>query len=218
MQRLRVVSDVHGKYELMDQLNLHDKYVVQLGDMGFNYQHLYENYDPNLLKVCLGNHDAYNNRPIGFDLGDYGSAKLGPFKFWFVRGEFSIDCKIRADYELRGIWPKTWFDNEQLNENERQSCLREYGMTKPRVVMSHGCPIFIKEKISNPDIMRSFGWPEDMNSVTQQLLQDMWDVHQPELFIFGHFHRDWYHVEGNTTFICMKELGYLDFDEDWRIL
>lgn len=218
MQRLRVVSDVHGKFDQFLPLLNNCDYLVQLGDFGYNYECL-ALVDKRKVGLVGGNHE---NMPelikIPHYLGDYGSAKLGHFKFWFVRGEFSIDRNIRIDRELKGLWPKTWFENEQLNDNERQSCLREYGMMKPKVVMSHGCPIFIKEKISNPDIMRSFGWPEDMNSVTQQLLQDMWDVHQPELWIFGHFHRDWYHVEGNTTFICMKELGYLDFDEDWRIL
>jgi len=45
-------------------------------------------------------------------------------------------------------------------------------------------------------------------------LQSMWALHEPKLWICGHFHKDHDSTIGDTRFICQRELGYVDVDKD----
>jgi predicted phosphodiesterase len=214
--KIVVLGDVHQKYYQMDKLNLKDKPVVQIGDLGFSYTHLYDNYNPDLFKVCLGNHDNYDNRPEGFDLGDFGMYNHYGWEFFFIRGAFSIDIKGRLEHQLR--YGKTvWWEQEQLNREQMEKCYAVYKQTKPDVVFTHTCPTHISKRIGNPEILKSFGWPEDMNTPTQVLLEELWKIHEPKIWCFGHFHKDWFYTENDTTFICIDELNFIEFNKDWEI-
>ena len=114
---IRVLSDVHCKYD--EYLNIIKKcdYSIQLGDLGFDYSVL-NNVDSKLHKVIPGNHESYDKI---FDcphtLGDFGQRTLNGIDFFFVRGSVSIDCLPRVKhYILTG--EKTWWYEEELSNEE----------------------------------------------------------------------------------------------------
>jgi hypothetical protein len=221
---LRIIGDVHGcidtphpkKKVSYRHLVENAKYSIQLGDMGFNYAGLMYGLDPLHHVFLPGNHDNYDNLPV-HALGDYGLLTFGVWTTFFVQGEWSIDIKQRQKYEQdTGI--KIWWENEELSPDQMRLCLECYTYAKPDVVVSHTCPASISSKVGSPDVWGFFGWDEPQVSKTQTLLQNMYEVHQPKLWLFGHFHRNWFYTEKNTDFICIDELSALDFDEDWKIV
>ncbi len=126
--------------------------------------------------------------------------------------------QIGIDY-----WP-----NEELSYRECEQALELYKQTKPKIVVSHECPANINEviNINNFDIGPSR---------TAQLLQLMLNAHAPNMWIFGHWHRNMrFYYDGvgktlkgieynhgklarGTSFICLGELGYMDIDDDGYI-
>jgi hypothetical protein len=229
MSKLRVISDCHGcidnrnrlpnlpsYIELCEELGVED-YSVQIGDMGFDYEPL-SKINPIQHRFFYGNHDNLDTYYNCLNsLGDFGLVNLGPFEFFFVRGAFSLDKKYRiANESITGV--KSWWKNEELSQVEGNKCFNLYERLLPKVVMSHDCPAIISNMIGNPDFVQAFGYPRDMTSSTQHLLQQMFDFHQPRLWIFGHYHRNWTLVYKNTRFICIAEREYIDFSESWRII
>jgi len=178
--------------------------------------------DPQQHMFIGGNHDNYDiiDKSPHY-LGDYGEIDLESdnttASFWFVRGGMSIDMTARKKhFATTGI--KSWWNQEELSQKQGLNCLDEYEAWKPNVVITHDCPADISSKIGNPRVLQAFGWPTDYVARTQHLLQQMWKIHQPKLWIFGHMHKKWNQVINGTHFYCLDELQYLDFDMEWNII
>ena len=231
MSKIRIIGDCHGcinkrnrlpdkptYIELCEQLGP-DDYSVQLGDMGFNYKGL-NRLDHNRHVFIPGNHDNYTqllNNEVPYSLGNYGMNGLGPFTFFIVRGAFSIDAKLRIrDEKLNG--QKSWWIEEELNHTQGLNCLEHYERFKPDVVMSHDCPYTVSKMIGNPDILLAFGFSINMTTSSQELMQQMFDIHQPKLWLFGHYHVNEKFRYHGTRFICVGERSYIDFNENWEII
>lgn len=229
MTILRAVGDCHGCLDHRKRLpNLpsfieicestpEDGYVVQVGDLGFNYKAL-NKLDANKVRVVLGNHECYDTAfNYTHMLGDFGLTQLGPFQFFFVRGGFSIDKMARIrDQVLFGH--KSWWQEEELTHAQGLGCLQEYETIKPNVVMSHDCPASVSSMIGNPEIMKAFGWQPDLITSTQELLEQMFDIHKPKLWIHGHYHRDYKLIYKGVKFIGIAEREFVDFDTDWNVI
>jgi hypothetical protein len=90
-----------------------------------------------------------------------------------------------------------------------------YEQLKPDFVVTHTVPESIIKFIP---FNRMFGDTIYRNR-TEQMLENMYQLHQPKKWIFGHWHVDWRqwieHPKTNkkTEFICRKELGYIDFQK-----
>lgn len=190
---LRVVGDVHGKYhKYLGLLATFEGDSIQVGDFGFKKEHDWflsnMNYDKH--KIVFGNHDYY---PLV-----YSPHSLGDWNYWnnifTVRGAWSIDFVHR----LEG---RDWFREEQLTYRQGDEVLEAYEKIKPKYVVTHECPQKIKHDW--------FGY--NNRTITNQLLQAMLDIHQPDLWIFGHYHKSRQDLEGNTFFKCLAELEYYDF-------
>ena len=229
MAILRAVGDLHGCIdnrnrlpdkpsflEICDNITEND-YVVQLGDFGFDYRCL-DNVDSNRVKILLGNHENYD---LAFNyqhmLGHFGLVNLGPFNFFFVRGGFSIDRNVRISHELQ-TGQKSWWQIEELSYKQGMECLKEYEQVKPDVVLSHDICDDVSKMIGSPDILKMFGWPSDMVTTTQSLLQNMLEIHQPKLHFFAHYHKNWEIKYKGCHFRCVGECSFVDVDENWNIL
>jgi len=225
MTRLRIISDVHGKrpqyLKLVEKANAEGMYTLQLGDLGFAYEYRRllenENFNTDMNKFFGGNHDAYNllcNR-LGnsslpslssFCLGDYGSVNLNGVSLFFVRGAFSIDKKYRSI----GI---DWFPEEELDSLEFDAVIDAYKAAKPELVVTHDCPDSVGHDnvLKNPDVLREFGFnPNTFSTRTQVLLQRLFTAHQPQKWVFGHYHKNWTSTVNGTEFQCLDELCYVD--------
>jgi predicted phosphodiesterase len=212
--KLRIVGDVHGLTRRYVNLIKSDKNVthsLQIGDMAFDYSDL-KYLDSECHKFVGGNHDNYDiyaDQPHA--LGDYGNYSLGGLDFFFIRGAFSIDWKDRLNREMLGMSRSFWRD-EQLDYEQMENCLNKYKADKPKIVVTHSCPRSISKLIGNPSVLTSYGYDAEVFTTgTQELLQSCLEVHRPDVWIFGHFHRTLDFMLENTRFICLGELRYIDY-------
>ena len=141
----------------------------------------------------MGNHDyiPYLNKP--HSLGNW-SFERGIFT---IRGANSIDIHKREE----GL---DWFRNEELNYQETNDVFDAYLRIKPEIVVTHDCPASVAEIL--------FGMPTSgvnkqfFKSTTRELLQGLFEEHQPRLHLFGHHHKSKDMIINGTRFICLAEL------------
>lgn len=227
-RHLRIIGDVHGKINHRESgrsyLNLAQasEYSLQIGDLGFDYSEL-SKLDPSKHRVVGGNHDNYVALTEHF-LGNSGTYAFPGFEFFYVRGGFSIDCGLRTEGVDLFQDPNLEMQ-EELTHQQANEAIDHYLRVKPKIMVSHEAPENIGELICDND------W-NIAPSFTSKLLNHMLKQHQPDMWIFGHWHRNWRHYyagkgvtykgkevmhEGNfsgTMFYCLAELCYLDFDEN----
>ena len=213
---LAVISDVHGKFGQYVNVARKYEHTLQLGDMGFDYDKLnecciLEGLASDKHKFFGGNHDnydTYHEQPNS--LGDFGPEELGGREFFYVRGAFSIDREYRLN-RLKTTGLISWWEEEQLSNTDMFDCSNNYGLIKPDTVITHTCPDEIAAIIGNPDILVRYGHdPKTHTTHTQQILQAMFDVHKPKLWIFGHFHKSVDFEHKGTRFICLSELEAIE--------
>lgn len=191
--KILLIGDVHGHIGRYIQKAKPVPYSLQVGDLDFNYDRLSE-LDPNYHKVVAGNHDNYERMTPHF-LGDFGVWN----NIFFVRGEYSIDKQWRTPF-------LDWWPNEELGFAECCACIDYYKRVRPEIVVTHGCPASLI-----PDLLR----PEERvfpPSRTTSLLEKLYKIHQPQVWVFGHWHRSWTRTYEKTTFTCLNELETLEID------
>ncbi len=212
---LSIIGDVHGKYaelfKVIEKCN--SEYILQIGDLGFNYDPIFDYLDPNHFKFIRGNHDNYDvNLP--HCLGDYGKVKYDNLDFFFIRGEYSIDYEDRIATNKRIFPNKIWWEDEELNRSSMEKALKSYKRYKPNVMITHGCPEEISKMIGVPGILKHFGHdPKTFTTNTQQLLQSCFDSNKPNVWIFGHMHQNLDFIHKGTRFICISELSYINYED-----
>jgi hypothetical protein len=189
------------------------EYSLQVGDMGFDYRKLETNLDPKKHKVIGGNHDNYTIEEGIFVmqsqhfLGDFGVHHFPGFgDVFFVRGSMSIDRKWRTE----GV---DWWPDEELKMGPGLEALAAYKAAKPMFVVTHDLPASILDHFTSmsEDELEAV-WGVRGPSTTAKLLQAMYEEHQPTYWVFGHYHKDKEITVGPTTFICLDELSYRDFE------
>jgi len=172
-----------------------------VGDMGIGFEdHTPDNKnDKSFIKdiskehlFIRGNHDDPALCKIHPNyIGDYGF--LPKPNIFYVSGGYSIDHHFRT----QGI---DWWKDEELNEEEMAKALKCYQDHKPKIVVSHECPLAMKiDSVTNL-------WKFDHNSRTELLLQNMFKIHQPDYWIYGHHHRFLEKDMNGTHFVCLNEL------------
>lgn len=211
---LRIISDVHGNRREYLEIISQCEHSLQLGDLGFYYDFL-NHVSAKQHKFFVGNHDNHDDKyKYRHCLWKYGDFVHGGIEFFFLEGGFSIDYKIRLENERLGIWPQTWWREEELPQNELNCAIAEYSKVKPDVLISHEAPRSLVHLFSNPKMLANHGFPADFTTRTSEALDRMLEAHRPKLHIFGHFHYNFDKVIDGTRFICQEELGYLDLNED----
>lgn len=191
-----IIGDVHGKHPEYCKIVKNSKATIQVGDFGFDWSVL-RDIDANNHKIIGGNHDNYDIvGTFPHYLGDYGKATVDGLEFFFIRGERSVDANLRIE-------GKSWWRNEEMGMAESYAAVEAYTDAKPEIVISHGCPesiipfVTTYSKQTNP-------------SRTSQMLEAMFNIHRPKLWIFGHHHNsETINVEP-TKFICLNELETLN--------
>jgi hypothetical protein len=201
---LILIGDLHGNTQR--HLEIINKFpsqeTIQLGDYGFSKQHSFflNNVDTNKHKVLFGNHDDYNFINEKHSLGNYGcryvTTKDNEVKklFWY-RGAWSIDRKFRTkDID--------WWEEEEIKD---ESLIKEiklfYLKERPDIVISHDCP-----RIIYPQLFNIFG----DTSITSLVLYQLYELHQPKEWYFGHHHKNKQMMYENTLFRCINTDDYLE--------
>jgi hypothetical protein len=193
---ITVIGDVHGKYDryhkIICQTEYHP-YTIQIGDFGFKYDTL-KNVDHNKHIILGGNHDNYDlchNYP--HFLSDYGyMVNFNRIDFFYYRGAYSIDRSQRTI----GI---DWWEKEQVNIDNFMKARELYASIKPSIMISHDCPDFLVQQYIGPN-------SKLYENITNWALNELFNIHQPKLWIHGHHHLSRTTVYGNTKFVCLNEL------------
>lgn len=200
-----VIGDVHGKVkQYLDRVGTADS-SFQLGDMGLGFKGVNLPVMDKAHKFIRGNHDnpAVCKEHPNY-AGEYGY--VPEHQLFYLGGAWSIDQAYRTE----GI---SWWRDEEQSYAELQKALEVYEECKPKVVLTHDCPEKIGELVvsNGPGffLIGGDGKPQLAGKITTrtgQALQQMWEKHQPELWIFGHYHIPFNMVIGGTRFMCLNEL------------
>lgn len=211
--KLRVVGDIHGKASVINSITQSLHYydlTVQIGDFGLGFpkfnkektpEEFLEKENSGCFKILLGNHDDYQSaKEYPQVLERFGTFEFADKLFFYVSGADSVDRNQRT----QGI---DWWDYEELSQKEGLDCLELWGSVKEKVygVFSHDCPM---------SVAHSLGLGQDsVKSYTRQLLQQLYDIHEPHLWFFGHHHMSKTIKHRTTTFRCLgiNEEVRLDF-------
>jgi hypothetical protein len=200
MNKLRIISDVHCKTEEYGLIvHKSDCPTLQIGDFGFKQEHDWhmQNIDPENNKIVFGNHDDTRFVHAPHSMGHFG----------LFHGIFCVRGAFTPDAWRRDIGVDLFMD-EQLDYGQQQDAMELYMKTLPKVVVSHDCPKVVRESIV---------YYNDASS-TPKFLQHLYDAHQPEIWVFGHYHRNIdetlvHPVTGKETlFVCREELGTYDIN------
>jgi hypothetical protein len=127
--------------------------------------------------------------PLRSYLGDWGY--LPEQDLFFVSGAFSID----RDWRTPGF---DWWTDEQISMDELMEAITEFGMCKPRFVVTHDCPHVLYPMLC--------GKGGIIPNHTSAALDMMLGLHKPEKWYFGHHHqtKEIFHPDG-TLFRCLAE-------------
>jgi hypothetical protein len=196
--KVNLIGDVHGLYD-MYYAKLNENSSIQLGDMGVGFP----NYpDPKELPkqhtFIRGNHDNPEVcRKHPNYLGDFGY--LPDWDMFYISGALSIDKAIRVE-------GRDWWDEEELYMKDANAALDLYTQVKPRIVVSHDCPEIAKIVLLT--------WKKKFNipSRTNQLLQAMFERHQPSFWYFAHYHISKTFTIHNTQFQVLNEFEKIEID------
>lgn len=215
---LTIVGDVHNKMQEFLQLIEDKEAVLQIGDFGFEYSVL-DNLSPEKIKIGRGNHESHDLIPnYPHFLPKFGMNEHGGVKFFSIWGGFSIDYKIRLEKEMDGIWPKTWFENEECLQEELEEATRLYKELRPDLVICHESPTSIARLIGNDDILKNHGFdPKTFTSRTAEAIERCVSEHAPKVLIHGHFHLNNDHIFNGIRYICLDELTHIEIDENLNI-
>lgn len=200
---ITIIGDVHGKWDsYYDLLKTIPGRSIQIGDMGVGFSRgpVCPEAQDSRHQWFRGNHD---NPPVCRQspnyLGDWGYLEKDNL-FW-VAGAFSIDFWARTE-------GRSWWRDEELSYPELQQAIDFYIAKKPRFVISHDAPS--SAVIWMLSAMLVGFRPEKLGSAdsrTSAALETMLQAHQPEQWIFGHYHIDKSFEWKGTKFTCVDELS-----------
>lgn len=210
---IRIIGDVHGKIEEYISIASQVDYSIQIGDMGFDYDLLIRKLSPVKHKFIPGNHDNYDDLPK-HALKKFGVGKVCDFEFFYVRGGHSIDYVYRMSNYVAGNSDKSWWEQEELTQEELRVCIRKYVEIKPDVVITHVAPFQLRTILDNGDLSERLGFSPSFCSRTEFALGIMLEAHHPKKWFFGHWHKTQkYNLMGvSTEFQCINELEYVDYE------
>lgn len=215
-----ITGDCHRKFSRFKNLDkTPNTAIIILGDAGLNYT-LDENDRATKAALCRsypftfycvrGNHEARPGEYLGMklihdeDVGgavwieeefpriryfcDWGHYKIAGIKTLVIGGAYSVD----KHYRLQNGW--RWFENEQLNERERDVCLRNALDYEFGLVLSHTCPLSLQ-----PTDLFLRGLDQSTVDNSMEIwLEELAKRVSWKLWLFGHYHADrieWPHVE-----------------------
>lgn len=222
-----VIGDVHGKISqyrsIIRQLPMGAK-SLQLGDMGIGFKgvHLFPKGSMcnGVHRFLRGNHDdPARCRRHPLYKGDWG---YDPDEhLFYLGGAWSID----KDWRVEG---ESWWRDEELDYRALDEAYQLYVKVKPRIVATHEAPsraAWSMLAAATGNVAHHDFCPTDqsvavkgdeyayykaklgcVNTRTSQALQRMFEEHQPEYWLFGHYHMTRDFTIGRTKFTCLNEL------------
>lgn len=205
--KTRIIGDIHGKFnDYLEVIDGCDR-SIQIGDFGIGFFNdaMHQNIEEKLKdtdhKFFRGNHDDPGRcNQMAAHLGDFGIIN----DTMWIAGAWSIDWVIKS---RTGHW---WAD-EELSHRQWEQVLEMVAAFKPRQIISHDCPGIVSKQIF---VDAGLGMPGygAIKTKTGQALDAVMEIHKPEKWIFGHWHRSLTEVVAGIEFTCLAELESMDID------
>ena len=213
---VRLVGDIHGKiydyrsYALVTGVRgrqiVQPEYSVQVGDFGIGFfspfwhekEVEWQKQHPQH-RFIRGNHDdpaKCKTMPGYIEDGTVEGDVM------FVGGAWSIDY----DWRTPGI---DWWPDEELSYEELDKLITKFGQVKPRVMITHDCPTEVAWEMFLSKGL-GLGDNKQIKTRTGEALQAMFDIHKPELWVYGHWHNTRRANIKGTVFQCLDELDFID--------
>jgi hypothetical protein len=213
MGRITFIGDVHGKtdqYQKMLQRRFDGQTTFQVGDMGVGFANQRGNFDehgglrPEIMSRgrhlwIRGNHDnpevCRRQGDRGY-AGDYGY--IEDLELFFLGGAHSVDYQWRTP-------GRSWWEEEQLSYPELGKAFDLYLEKKPKYVATHDAPTAAVTWLLTSCNFRLYKL-ESAHQRTSLALQQMFDMHKPVEWVFGHYHISQSFDWQGTKFTCVNEL------------
>lgn len=208
MNKIVVIGDLHGKtqqYQKMLRQKYADQRTIQVGDVGIGFKGVGLHEMPLQHRWFRGNHDnPAKCRANKNYLGDFGY--LPEDKLFWLAGAFSID----KDWRIPGV---SWWEDEELSYEELASAILLYDQVRPDYVLSHEAPARVGRSMLDGLMGPYFSAKtECCMSRTAEALQQMFEIHRPKEWVFGHYHVDKSFEINGTLFTCVAELSTYDLN------
>ena len=188
--RIKFIGDIHSveqKYLGSLWNTSKDSPSIQLGDFGVGFGA--ERWKvPSHHHFLRGNHD---NPALCKTLPNFIEDGVMVYGTVFcVGGAMSVDAHQRTE----GV---DWWMDEEVDNTTACSIIATYEKLKPDIVASHDCPSAFFDGLVGED----WRWP----SLTRDMLNVMYKIHKPKVWVFGHHHKDVsvFDGEGGTHFRCV---------------
>ena len=110
----------------------------------------------------------------------------------------SVDVMVRT----AGL---DWWPDEELGMKELHDLSELYKEVRPRVMITHTCPHSVAKQLFG-DRAR---WPITKTK-TCDAFDYMLEMHEPDLWVFGHWHISKKQKIGKTEFVCLNVMEYMD--------
>lgn len=199
------IGDIHGQLRYYRDLiaNVQHTPTIQVGDFGIGFPNgpTVERFEGDHWFI-RGNHDNPSvARAHPNYLGEFGFKK--EWNLFFVSGADSIDKQYRTE----GV---SWWRDEELDlATFMTDVIPLYEATRPRIVVTHTCPTKVLLSVLRGDN----GWGPPKPKRTEQALQSMFELHQPDLWVFGHLHRSYDARHNGTRFIGLREFEIIEIED-----
>lgn len=207
----RFIGDVHGRYDRYKKVIKDCPVSVQVGDMGVGFRRYY-------VDGRDGHGDVYGNPPFDhmkrgnhrFIRGNHDNPdECRKHPMWIPDGTVEDDVmyvggglSIDKAYRIPGF---SWWEDEELSGDDLTRIGEVYDVARPGVMVTHEAPESVACTLTN---RLKLEYP----SRTRRVFQEMFDTHQPKVWIFGHWHQSFDQTISGTRFVCLNELEYLDLD------
>jgi len=204
----RIIGDIHGNwndYQIITENIKHNS--IQVGDFGIGFSGTYWHDRVNNFhssgqhRFIRGNHD--NPSKCKQDMVGYIPDGTIENDVMYVGGAWSIDRGIRKENV-------NWWADEELSYTELDKIIEIYSIMKPRVMITHDCPLSVSNEMFVKKGKTFSG--RQYATRTGQALQVMFEIHQPELHFFGHWHDTQIMKMEGTTFQCIGISDFVDVE------
>lgn len=204
-----LIGDIHGNLKKLHKvLGDIDDDVLCVGDVGVGFSSVGQNpVLPDRFFFIRGNHDnPYWCKKHSKFVGDYGMWN----GIFVLGGARSIDKERRTENI-------DWWRDEELSYADCQEALELYYDLKPRIVVSHDAPFSLQPEIKIAAVAKDplvAGYGEPRPYATPMVMDEMFSVHQPDLWVMGHWHCKYQKDINGTRFRVLDIFEMINLEEE----
>lgn len=202
---MRFIGDIHGNLLMYNGIIANCDESVQVGDFGVGFLSAYgmecanEWHRDGRHKFIRGNHDdpeLCKTMPGYIEDGFFDAER----SIMYIGGAWSIDWAYRTP-------GYSWWADEELSIPELARMHELMMHYKPRIVVTHDAPESVSYRFFINGTHKKFH-----QTRTGGALEGMFQRHQPDVWLFGHWHESRDEVINGTRFLCLGIDEYIDLE------